>query len=183
MEENLARVLEMPQPRGGKYGEGSVRQLAADRWQISFYDGEGKRRRECFKTEKKARKELARAIVLRDAGKLDAHDGRTKVDALAESYKVYAQNSAPKSAEWIALVWRCHLEPVFGGKLAARVSSDDLQKYVAGRLADGAATSTVNRETAVLKAMFRHGAEADPPKVARVPRFPQKLREPNPRSG
>jgi hypothetical protein len=41
----------------------------------------------------------------------------------------------------------------------------------------------VNHELTVLKAMFNHGAKADPPKVFRVPRFPAKLREPNPRSG
>jgi integrase len=41
----------------------------------------------------------------------------------------------------------------------------------------------VNHELTVLKAMFNHGAKADPPKVFWVPRFPAKLREPNPRSG
>jgi integrase len=40
-----------------------------------------------------------------------------------------------------------------------------------------------NHELTVLKAMFNHGAKADPPKVFRVPRFPPRLREPNPRSG
>jgi integrase len=175
-------VLE-PATRAGKYGEGSTRKLADDRWQISYYDGEGRRRRESFSTEAKANRALNRAITLRDSGKLDPHEGRVKVDALAESYKLYAKNSAPKSYDWIELVWRVHLEPFFGGKLASRVTSDDIHRYVASRLEADAAAGTVNRELTVLRALFRQGAEADPPKIMRVPRFPEKLREANPRSG
>lgn len=181
MRRNTASVAENPVHR--TYGEGSIRKLESGRWQISFYDGEGRRRRESFRTEASAQKALTRTIALRDAGKLEPNDGRAKVDSLAESYQLYAQNSAPKSYDWIALVWRVHLEPFFGGKMAARVTSDDFQRYRAARLEAGAATSTVNRELAVLKAMYRHGSEADPPKVLRVPRFPEKLREPNPRTG
>ncbi len=160
-----------------------MRQLGPERWQISFYDAQGRRRRESFSTEAKARKALTRAIALRDSGKLDPREGRVKIDTLAESYKTRAANSAPRSYRWIELVWRVHLEPFFGGMLADRVTSDHLQSYIRERLAAGAATSTVNHELTVLKAMFNHGLKADPPKVNRVPRFPEKLREPNPRSG
>lgn len=173
--------VEIPNQRG-TYGEGSVRPLGPKRWQISYYDAQGRRRRESFATEAKAEKALTRALALRDAGKLDPHEGRVKVDALAESYKLYARNSAPKSYDWIELVWRVHLEPFFGGKLAARISSDDIQRYVASRLDADAAAGTVNRELTVLRALLRQGAEADPPKILRVPRFPEKLREANPRS-
>jgi integrase len=75
------------------------------------------------------------------------------------------------------------LEPFFGGMIAERVNGDHLQRYIRERLDAGAATSTVNHELTVFKAMFNHGAKADPPKVFRVPRFPTKLREANPRSG
>jgi integrase len=175
-------ILEIPK-QSGKYGEGGIRQLGPARWQISFYDTQGRRRRESFSTEAKAQKALTRALALRDSGKLDPREGRVKVDTLAEAYKTYAQNSAPRSYRWIELVWRVHLEPFFGGMLADRVTSDHLQQYIRERLAGEAATSTVNHELTVFKAMFNHGAKADPPKVARVPRFPEKLREPNPRSG
>lgn len=166
-----------------KYGEGSIRKLADDRFMISYYDGQGRRRRRSYSTEAKAQKALTRALALRDAGKLDPYEGRVKVDALAESYKIYARNSKPKSADWIELVWRVHLEPEFGGYVASRVTTDQLQRYAADRLNAGAATSTVNRELAIFKAMLRQGTEVDPPKLLRVPRFPEKLREPNPRSG
>lgn len=80
-------------------------------------------------------------------------------------------------------MWRVHLEPFFGGMIADRITSDQLQRYIRERLEADAATSTVNHELTVFKAMLNHGAKADPPKVFRVPRFPVKLREPNPRSG
>ncbi len=178
----IAEVLEISKRRG-KYGEGSIRELGPSRWQISFYDAQGRRRRKSFRTEAKAQKKLKDALALRDNGKLDPYEGRAKVDVLAESYKTYAQNSVPRSYRWIELVWRVHLEPFFGGMLAERVTSDHLQSYIRERLEAGAATSTVNHELTVFKAMYNHGAETDPPKVFRVPRFPEKLREPNPRSG
>ena len=49
-EATMAEVLEIPKRRG-KYGEGSIRQLGLKRWQISYYDTQGRRRRESFSTE------------------------------------------------------------------------------------------------------------------------------------
>ena len=94
-----------------------------------------------------------------------------------------AENSAPRSYRWIELVWRIHLEPFFGGMQVDRVTSNHLQTYIRERLAAKAATSTVNHELTAFKAMFNHGAKANPPTILRVPRFPEDLREPNPRSG
>jgi hypothetical protein len=181
-EVTMAEVLEIPKKRG-KYGEGSIRQLGLKRWQISYYDAQGRRRRESFSTEAKAEKALTRALALRDTGKLEPYEGRLKVDALAEAYKTYIKNSKPKSYRWIELVWRVHLEPFFGGMIAERVNSDHLQRYIRERLDAEAAPATVNHELTVLKAMFNHGAKADPPKISRVVRFPEKLREADPRSG
>jgi integrase len=175
-------IIEIPKQRP-EYGKGGIRYRGPGRWEISFYDAQGRRRRKCYKTEKKAQTELTKALALKDVGKLDPYDAKVKVDSLAESYKVYAANSAPKSYDWIELVWRVHLEPFFGGRVASRITTDILQEYIADRLKAKAATSTVNRELAVLKAMYYLGAESDPPKVLRVPKFPEKLREPNPRSG
>jgi integrase len=176
----MLEVLETPKLRG-KYGKGGIRQLGRDRWQISYYDDHGHRTRKSFKTEARAIKELNRAVTLREAGQLRPRENRIKVDSLAESYKVYAANSAPKSYYWICLVWRVHLEPFFGGMLAARVDSDKIQAYIRARLDDKAATSTVNRELTVLRAIFNQASKLD--RIDRVPRFPERLREPNPRAG
>ena len=178
----ILEVLEIPKKKG-KYGDGGIRQLGPNRFQISFYDSEGRRRRESYSTLAKADKELTKKLTLKEAGKLDPAEGRVKVDTLAEAYKTYISNSKPKSYYWVCLVWRCHLEPFFGGKLAERVSSDNIEDYIAHRMKEKAATSTINRELTVFKAMFRRAVLSDPPKIQRVPRFPAKLREPNPRAG
>jgi integrase len=65
---------------------------------------------------------------------------------------------------------------------AASVTSDLLARYVDDRQRQGAASSTINRELAALKRMFRLGLAATPPKVYRVPAFPH-LREDNVRTG
>ena len=112
------------------------------------------------------------------AGKLEPYEGRVKVDVLAEAYKTYAENSKPKSYRWVELVWRVHCELFFGGMLAEALKTVTTCSDTYGeRLDAGAATSTINHELTILKAMFNHGVKADPPKVFRVPRFPMKLRE------
>jgi integrase len=166
-----------------KYGEGSIRQLGPDRWQISFYDGQGIRSRESFNTETKAKKRLNTLKALRDAGKLDPRENRTRVEILAGLYIAECRGTAPKSIKWIERVWKKHLEPAFGGFLAARINTEKLIAYRNQRL-EGASTSTINRELAILRAMFYHGYEDyDPPKVAGLPKFPEKFKEPNPREG
>jgi integrase len=186
---STATVLEIPKKRG-KYGEGSCYQRQDNgRWEISFYDNEGRRRRQSFSTESKAQRALAQKLALKDAGKLDAPEGRTRIDSLADAYLRYIKNSKPKSHKWIERVWDGHLKPFFGGRLATRIGSVELDKYVeerktgVGTEAEVQRNGTINRELAVLKAMFNHGSRLDPPLVSRVPKFPEKLRESNPRSG
>lgn len=177
----LAEVLEITKKRG-KYGEGCVYQRPNGRWQIQFYDTTGKKRVETFGTEDRAKRMLARRVAQRDAGTLEsATDARVKIDILAESYKLYAKNSAPKSYWWIELVWRVHLEPFFGGRVASRVTTDEIEGYRDERLAAEVKPSTVNREVTVLRAIFGHAAKYG--KLSRMPRFPDKLAEPNPRTG
>jgi integrase len=183
MQTLTAPVLEMKKARR-EYGTGNITERPNGRFQIQYYDSLGRKRRETVSTYAKAEKLLQKRAAMREAGTLQsAADSRVKIDALAAAYQVYAGNSAPKSAYWIKLVWRVHLEPFFGGKVAARIASDDLQGYIAERLEAGAAPGTINRELTVFKALFNHGAESDPPKISRVPKFPAKLREANPRSG
>ena len=116
----LAEILEIPKTRG-KYGEGSVVRRG-DRYQISFYDNEGRRRRESFSTEAKARKALQQKLALKETGKLDAAEPQTTMDALAALYLADRRNVVPKSIQWLEDVWRCHLEPYFGGLTKLRAS-------------------------------------------------------------
>lgn len=78
--------------------------------------------------------------------------------------------------------WDLHLKPFFGHRRAVQVGTDLLARYVIERQETGAANATINRELACLKRMFNLGAQASPPKVHRVPKFP-RLTERNVRTG
>jgi len=181
-EATMAEVLEIPKQRG-KYGEGSIVQRG-DRWQISFYDGEGRRRRETYSTELKAQKALRSRLALKDAGKLDPVESRVTVDTLAELYLADRKGAAPKSYEWLESVWMKRLKPFFGGYMASRITTEKLVEYRNEKLVAEDSPTTINKDMTVLRAIFNHGLEDyTPPKVNRVPKFPERLKEPPPRSG
>jgi integrase len=178
----VAEVLEIPKPKG-KYGEGSIIQRG-NRWQISFYDNAGRRRRESFSTEAKAERALRQKLVLKEAGKLDEVESRISVDTLADLYLADRKGAAPKSVAWLESVWTLHLKPVFGGFMASRITTEKLIEYRNARLETDASPSTVNKELSTLRAIFNHGLnDYTPSKVSRVPKFPADLTEPPPRSG
>jgi len=64
---------------------------------------------------------------------------------------------------------------------ASAVRPIEIADYIAARRAAGIAAATCNREVAVLKASYRHGARLE--LVDRIPMFPKKLKEPKPRQG
>lgn len=80
----------------------------------------------------------------------------------------------------LKLAWK-HLEPIFGSRPASAVKPSEIADYIATRRAAGIAAATCNREVAILKAAFRHGARLE--LVERIPMFPKKLKEAQPRSG
>lgn len=176
-----AEVLEIQKQRR-EHGKGGIYPRPNGRWQIAFYDRTGRKIRETYKTEEKAEKMLQKRLAQVDAGVLET-ETRVKIDALADSYLLYAKNSKPKSKDWIEMVWEVHLKPFFSGRMANRITTDLIADYIAHRLGQGRATSTVNRELQVFHAMFVLGTKSTPPKIFRVPVFPPKLDEPPPRSG
>lgn len=178
----VAEVLEIPKERAG-YGEGSIVQRGS-RWQISYYDNEGRRRRESYSTEVKARKALQTKLALKEAGKLDPAESRTTIDAIAKLYLADREGAAPRSHEWLKQTWEKHLEPFFGGYMASRITTERMIEYRNDRLKAGASPTSVNKELTILRAIFNHGLEDyTPPKVYRVPKFPERLKEPPPRQG
>jgi integrase len=94
---------------------------------------------------------------------------------------------------WADRTRHIHLGPYFGGRLATRVGTAEIDQYIEERKEDlpennesceRERTGTINRELAILRAMYNHGAAVnDPPLLFRVPRFLAKLRESDPRSG
>jgi integrase len=75
------------------------------------------------------------------------------------------------------------LKPFFGEMKATHVTTDDIQKYIARRKAEDLSNATINRELSCLRRMFALGMQNTPPKVQRIPVFPRRLKEANPRKG
>ncbi len=77
---------------------------------------------------------------------------------------------------------RKHLLSAFGEIRAAEFSTQHVKQYVAMRQRERVANATINRELAIVRRAFNLAAQADPPRVARVPHI-QALRENNIRTG
>jgi site-specific recombinase XerD len=75
-----------------------------------------------------------------------------------------------------------HLRAFFTFDLARDIGTDRLHAYVEFRRAEKASNATINRELSALRKGFRLAAQADPPKVDRVPHF-ELLKEANARKG
>jgi integrase len=76
--------------------------------------------------------------------------------------------------------WKLHLEPVFGGMSATRVTTERLEEYASSRVDEGAAKATVNRELALLRFAFNLARKRR--KLQVVPWFPM-FAEKNVRKG
>jgi integrase len=80
-------------------------------------------------------------------GKVTFEDAETD---LLNDYKVNGKKTEADAKRRIDL----HLKPVFRNTRLIQITTADVRRYVAARLAEGAAAATINRELAVLKRMF-----------------------------
>jgi integrase len=111
-------------------------------------------------------------VVIPRASKLTMKD-------LADGLTAEYQANQRRSSERLHFSLK-HLLPVFGDRRAVHLTSADIDKYKANRLAAGAAHATVNRELAALKRMFTLAVRGE-----RIPRAPYiaMLQEDNVRQG
>ena len=105
-----------------------------------------------------------------------------KVGDVFEPYMVEFANRGRRAPQRWRYAWK-RLEPFFGALAVGEVTTSALNEYIAARRADGCQPATINRELALLKAMFRFGTRQTPVMVDRVPAFPARLQESKPRQG
>lgn len=199
-----AQVLEM-KPKQRAKGDGMLYRRG-NIWWMGYYDANGRSVRESTKFRRedwdKAEKLLRKRLAQKDANLLpDKKAEKILVSALADSYLLryrtmatpdrnadgpdaeFLREKAERLIKGTEHRWNKHLEPFFGNMRAAKVTTDSLNRYVATRQAEEAGNGTVNRELAMLHKIFSLALKHDPPKVSRVPGFPEKLPEPPPHTG
>jgi integrase len=130
------------------------------------------------------RLEFMRQVEL---GTYVAPEARVKptVFSVADLWNAYRRdycNRGGKDSGRLEIGWN-HLKSMFEKMHTGDVSTALVDGYIELRRKDGVQNRTINRETALLRAMFRHGTRVTPPMVDRVPAFPQRLKEPAARQG
>ncbi|MEE8480189.1 MAG: site-specific integrase [Desulfobacterales bacterium] len=106
---------------------------------------------------------------------------KVKFDDLAEGLLRDYRINQRKATERVKLSVG-HLKRYFEGNRVPEITTPRIEAYIEGRLSEGAANGTINRELAALKRMLKLGAMQTPPIVNRVPHIPM-LEENNVRKG
>ncbi len=103
---------------------------------------------------------------------------RTLVESLWEPFKSNLERKHAKDTYHAEMRWDNHLKPFFVNMRIVDVTGTRLNEYVSERQGDKVKDSTIIRELAVLKRMFKVGYKSDPPTVLRVPPFPELKESP-----
>ena len=160
---------------GSIYKRGSIWWVKYHRRGRPFYESSGSAVHEDAKNLLKLREgDIARGVPV------TPQVNRCTIDELladvVTDYKVNEQRSLPDLQRRIYL----HLEPYFGGRRAADITTADVRRYIAQRQAAEASNAQINRELSALGRAYTLGTEAN--KVLVRPHLP-KLKERNTRTG
>ncbi len=96
-------------------------------------------------------------------------------EAAADLLNDYTTNGR-RSHDNVKRLIELALEPYFGGRRMASLSTSDVRAYIVARQADGAANATINRELAALKRMFSLAMQAQ--KLLHKPQIIGGIRHP-----
>ena len=151
-------------------------------WWIRYYRN-GRRHEESSHSRKKT--DAERLLRLREGDvargvPITPKVGRLRFeDAAADLITDYRVNGRRSLAD-VQRRTKLHLDPFFGGRRMASLTTSHVRTYVDARQADGAANATINRELAALKRMFTLAIAAGT--LLHKPHIPM-LKERNVRTG
>lgn len=162
-------------------GDGRVFQRkGSSKFYVEYWQ-EGKQFREVGgRTEGEARRKLrSRIKELRSDRFIGPVEEKLSVTELVDNLEVHLDTRGAKAMA----SFRSHAKPLrhaFEFRRAAQLTTADIERYVASRLAEGKARATINRETGLLKQAFNLARKQQ--RLKRVPYVPS-LREDNVRQG
>jgi integrase len=116
---------------------------------------------------------------------------KIRVADLLEPYLRKYRNKGGKDDSRLMIGWN-HLKPMFAVVPLDEVTTDLIERYIESRREPGMdkdkkawlrRNGTINREVAVLRAMFHHGTKVTPRLVHHLPAFPERLEESPARKG
>ena len=142
-------------------------------WWIQFYvNGEKVRQSARTKDKQEAQRLLkVRAGEVATGKFTGLEPERIKFKDLAEDLLADHRQHRRKSLPQTESRLRNHLLPAFGSIRAAEFSTQHIERYKQKRLGQGASYSTIDRELEITRRAFKLGADCDPPRVNRVPKF------------
>jgi integrase len=182
---SAAASKEHSKPPRRPRGSGSLfKRERSPYWWIQYHR-DGRLYRESTHTTKEPKASRILQKRLADAASeffVAPQTARIKISELADDFERDQKICERKAAADAKTRWDLHLKPFFGHLRAIQVGTERLSRYIVERQDAGAANATINRELACLKRMLNLGAQASPPKVVRVPKFP-RLAERNVRTG
>jgi integrase len=138
-------------------GTGSLR-LRGTIWQMRYFHN-GKQVEESSGTsdEQLAKKRLQRKLKDADTERHEAPSARkVTIDVLAALIRAEYKRRGNRSSIECRLT---HLLDAFAGRKAIAITSEEIERYIDTRIAEGAAVATVNRDAACLRHMFALGVE------------------------
>ena len=165
--------VDLPPPREFD-GEVTLKEAVAQRvrWMDQVRKGEYKKKKDAVATPVPV-PEAEPVIYVKD---------------LWEPYIRQYRNDGGKDEGRQNISWN-HLRPVFAELPVAKVTTALIGKYIESRQQKGIKNGTINRELAILKAMYRLGEQSTMENAKRMvkheqlPAFPKKLEEGKPRRG
>ena len=138
------------------HGEGTIVQRSDGRWEAKIDLGyvNGKRTRKSFygKTRKEVAAKLAKALREREQG-LPVESERETVKSFLERWleDTARPRLAPRTFESYEMICRVHLIPALGRIRLAKLTPQDVQRYMNQKLAAGLSARTVAGHRAVLR--------------------------------
>lgn len=154
-------------------------------FRINYTDAEGNRQFETVECETAEEAHGIRLARLNDIAKGIAVSSKPNTITFEElAADVVNDYLAKGNSSWkdIEGRFRLHLNPFFGKKRAAKITTADFTAYIVHRKTEGAKVGTICRELEAARHAFYLGLDSKPPKVLVKPKIPMP-KENNVRKG